>query len=148
MSQSSTRLSSSNEKMAQIKVNGEYQDPWLSVLILGWGWLSLEKVLSSQQAKKAYQEQEIYILTCFFMGNLLNRGWMIDGNPYILFKIMTKPNMSRKIKFSGISPQSTILGLRNETPWSGFFWYLTVPPGKDYVHYVVSCPNPLKVIRF
>ena len=31
----------------------EVQDPWLSVLILRWVWLSLEEVLSSQQGKRS-----------------------------------------------------------------------------------------------
>ncbi len=29
----------------------EYQDPWLSVIISRWVWLSIEEVLSSQQGK-------------------------------------------------------------------------------------------------
>ncbi len=38
-------------------------------------------------------------------------------------------------------------GLRNETIWPGFLWYLAEPSCEEYVHYVASRPNPLKALR-
>ena len=53
--------------------------------------------------------------------------------------------VKKKMGFSGISLHWPILALRNETIWSGFHLYLTVPRERTNVHYVASRPNPLKV---
>ena len=45
----------------------------------------------------------------------------------------------------GISLVSTILALEMKQYGQAFFGILAVPLGKDYVHYVVCCRNPLKV---
>ena len=41
----------------------------------GFGYI--EKDLTSQQTNYTYYEQDIYLLICFFMGNLLNRASLL-----------------------------------------------------------------------
>ena len=45
----------------------------------------------------------------------------------------------------GILLVSTILALRNETIWSGFLWYLTVPSIQGFVHKPSTLSPPKKV---
>jgi len=63
----------------------------------------------------------------------------------VAYEIINNAFCQEKNGLPGMSLVLTILALRNEATWSGFLWYLAVPSCEEYVHYVASRPNPLKV---